>query len=261
MIGDVKYISQEKLKKLLKLKKKKYQKLYNLFIVEGTKVLYEFIKNNWNPEYILATEKWIKKNNFFHEKLYLIEYEVIKKLSSLKNPPGVVGFFKKKLLNVNQIPINDFLVCFYNLQNPSNVGAIIRSGLWFGFKHYIFSNNSVDTFNNKVIQSSVGAISKVSLYEIEKFEDFLIKKGSNYNIYFADLEGTPIYDVNFSYPSIIVFGNESFGFKTFNCNNGNTINIKKIFIPYFKEKEIDSLNVAMSATIFFYEINRQLKRK
>ena len=220
--------------KSLALKKNRIK--YNKIVVEGTKTIKEFIDSKYKLDQLYSLDSK-KINNFKPE---IITKSQLKSISSQKTPYGTLAVF-----NIADKSIQDssFYVVLDNISDPGNLGTIIRTCEWFGINQIICSNSSVDCYNPKVIQSSMGSLSRVNVIYTEIFE-FL--KSKNLPIYAADLKGEQLEKSKISDKCIWVFGSES---------HGISAKIKKLVdnsftIPKFNEDvKTESLNLSTSLAI------------
>ena len=220
--------------KSLGLKKNRFK--YKKIIVEGTKTIKEFIDSKYKLDQLYSLDSK-KINNFKPE---IITKSQLKSISSQKTPNGTLAVF-----NIADKSIQDtsFYVVLDNISDPGNLGTIIRTCEWFGINQIICSNTSVDCYNPKVIQSSMGSLSRVNVIYTEIFK-FL--KSKNLPIYAADLKGEKLKKSKISDKCIWVFGSESHGISE---------KIKKFVdisftIPKYNENvKTESLNLSTSLAI------------
>ena len=172
----------------------------------------------------------------------------LKQISNLKSPNNVLGIFK---IPANKdIDFNSNIVALEEINDPGNLGTIIRLCDWFGIKNIICSENSVDCYNPKVVQSTMGSISRVSISYME-FDNLI--SSVSYNTVAADLNGKSIKEHIFSKNQIIFFGNESNGFSQKVSSNVKT----KITIQRYNDN-VESLNLASSVAIVLSELKNQI---
>ena len=229
-------VGKNQIRFLKSLALKKNRVKYNKIIVEGTKTIKEFIDSKYKLEQLYSLDS--KKINNFHPEI--ITKSQLKSISSQKTPNGTLAVF-----NIADKSIQDssFYVVLDNISDPGNLGTIIRTCEWFGINQIICSNSSVDCYNPKVIQSSMGSLSRVNVIYTEIFE-FL--KSKNLPIYAADLKGEQLKKSKISDKCIWVFGSESHGISE---------KIKKLVdnsftIPKYNEDvKTESLNLSTSLAI------------
>lgn len=256
--GDM--LSKNRTNYIISLQKKKSRENEKLYIVEGDKIVMEYISAGVPIKILAANPVFInslrgsEKNSI--EEIIPTTYEELKKISSLKTPHNALA-----IVNIpDNITLNNFsgslCVALDFIQDPGNMGTIIRAAAWFGIKHIICSANCVDAFNPKTVQASMGAILQVNIFysDLEKTLD--IANRQNIPVYGATLDGDSIYETNLSKEGIILLGNESRGIS----KNISRYVTQKIMIPFFGEKNsfgIESLNVSMAASVIFSEFSRR----
>lgn len=230
--------NQIKLIKSLRLKKNRIQS--GFFVAEGEKIVDELLKSDLEAVNIFSiSEKYKNLKNYIS-----INSTQLKQISNLKSPNNVLGIFK--IPANKEIDFNSNIVALEEINDPGNLGTIIRLCDWFGIKNIICSQNSVDCYNPKVVQSTMGSISRVSVSYMD-FDKILMN--DKYKTIAADLEGVKLTKFNFSENQIIFFGSESKGLSK---KLSSKIN-EKITIERFN-KNVDSLNLAISVGIVLSEL-------
>ncbi len=255
-------LSNNKIKFIKSLDNKKSRDESGQFIIEGDKVVREFINAGWNINLLVAKTKWTETlpeqtlQNI--KEIIYVEYNELKKISSLRTPHNVLAIVNKPefLINWNKI-LNNLTLVLETIQDPGNLGTIIRTAAWFGISNIICSPDSVDVFNQKVIQASMGAILRVEVFYNNLFDFMNRISESNFPVYGASLNGIPVYDCDLSANGIILLGNESAGISP----SLEKYITQKIKIPCFSEttEGIDSLNVSMAAAIICSEFRRKTR--
>ena len=231
-------VNNKQIKSIIKLKTKKYQDLENKFLVEGEHLVEEAKKAGYLDLLITTDEKYT------FEKVLLVNETVMKKISDLKSPPKVIGICKKI------IPKEIFgkVVILENLQDPGNVGTIIRSANAFGIDTIILSSNTVSVYNPKVIRASEGSIFYKNIIIDNPLEKVKTLKKMGYTIYTTDVkDGTSLEEIKFNSKTAIIIGNEGSGVS----NDLKELSDVKIHIPM--SDSCESLNAAVSASIIFYK--------
>jgi len=220
--------------KSLGLKKNRIK--YNKIVVEGTKTIKEFIDSKYMLDQLYSLDSK-KINNFQPE---IITKSQLKSISSQKTPNGTLAVF-----NIADKSIQDssFYVVLDNISDPGNLGTIIRTCEWFGINQIICSNNSVDCYNPKVIQSSMGSLSRVNIIYTDILK-FLQSK--NLPIYAADIEGQKIGKSKISDKCIWLFGSESHGISQ---KIKKLVDISFTIPKYNQDVKTESLNLATSLAI------------
>lgn len=239
-------LSKSKIKQITKLHSKKERLSSGMFIAEGVKIVDELIETYSNGIVeIYATSEWC--NNFNHSKkfnLNIISEEELKKISTQNNPNNVLVIAKQLKSNKIEFENNKPIIVIDEIKDPGNLGTIIRTMDWFGLKNLVCSDNSVDIYNPKVIQSSMGSFLRINLKYCE-IESFIIeqKNKKNCTVYGTFMEGENVNKIKFDNNSIIIFGNESRGIS----NEIEQIVDKKISISkHSNSKYPESLNLSVS---------------
>jgi RNA methyltransferase, TrmH family len=239
-------ISKNQFKLITSLSQKKYRLKHQLFIAEGIKVVQEILNSSFEIETLFCTEDFI--TDLPDEKIVRISEIDLKKISNLKTPNKVLGLFKipaeKPLIN------NGLIIALDAINDPGNLGTIIRLCDWFGLVTLVCSKETVDCYNQKVVQASMGSLTRVSIY----YKDLpAYLKETNLPTFIADMNGENVYKTNLPKDAILIMGNEA---------NGVSAEIKKeimnkIAIPRFGEaQETESLNVATATAILLSEFKR-----
>ncbi len=258
-------LSKNQIKQINFLKNKKYRKIYNRFVVEGKKIVNDIILSsspNWQIDIICATKQWIQKNDNIlkDKKINIIDVseKELQSISCLKTPDNVLAVVKIPYQHLDIQLINScFTLMLDEIKDPGNLGTIIRIADWFGINNIICSNECVDVYNPKVVQSSMGSIARVNIFYTDLY-DFLKKISSDIIVYGSCINGENIYTKKLAKNGIIIIGNESDGIS----KKILPFIKEKIYIPSFSPKEnykkdIDSLNAAVATGIICSEFRRQ----
>ncbi|MCA0132420.1 TrmH family RNA methyltransferase [Winogradskyella alexanderae] len=239
-------VTKHQIKLIKSLSQKKYRNQEGLFIVEGIKGVKEFLTSDFELVQLYSTQ-----SNFevLEDEMTIISFNELKRISSLKNPNTVLALFK---IPINTNPnFNTTSILLDDIRDPGNLGTIIRLCDWFGIEQLICSTNTVDCFNPKVVQASMGSLARVKIYYHDLLE--FIKK-SNLQVIGTFMEGNNVYTSNISNNVLIVLGNEANGISP----EVEAIVDAKIGIPKFgKLKATESLNVANAAAIILSELKRR----
>ena len=237
--------NQIKLIKSLRLKKNRIQS--GFFIAEGEKIIDELLESKLEVVSIFSSSEKYNISDYYIP----ISSSQLKQISNLKTPNKVLGLFK--IPKSSEIDFNSNIIALEEINDPGNLGTIIRLCDWFGIKNIICSSNSVDCYNPKVIQASMGSICRVNISYMD-FHKFLDSK--NYNTVAADLNGQNLRDFTFSDNQIIFFGSESNGLsKTLSSQMDHNITIQRY------NDNIESLNLATSVGIILSELKSQITGK
>ena len=243
-------ISKSKLKIVKSLNYKKNRLNSNCFVIEGIKGIIEVLKSNYDVEFTVVSKKTYDKYSSYlsGDKIYILEENEIKKTSNLKN--NIVGFSvaKTKKNDINNLNFDDIIIALDSVNDPGNLGTIIRIADWFNVKNIICSKNTVDIYNPKTIQASMGSFTRVNLY----YEDLeSIFKRSSIKVYGTSTKnGKSINEKEKILKGVVLFGSES---------NGINSSLKKYvddWISINKFGVAESLNVSVSVGIILNEIRK-----
>lgn len=236
-----KKITQSQIKHLRSLQLKKYRQKYNQFIVEGTKSVLEFLNSSLVCVGIFAHEQVLENLSIdkFEDILYVANTKQMNQLSALKQSSGLMACFE---IPETQ-PVNKqekLVLALDDIRDPGNLGTIIRTADWFGLNQVVCSLESVDCYNPKVIQSSMGSLSRIAVH----YKDLahLPIDFPNHDLMIADMNGEDYRSVSFD-RGVLVIGNEGHGVSEKILNMA----IRRVHIPRVGKAE--SLNAAVSASI------------
>ena len=236
-------ISNNDLKKYSSLNRKNKRKEHQLFVVEGEKICKELIKNDFEYESIFTTKDL---QNEFPLSTVCSKKE-IERISHLKSPSNVVAICKIPIFKIN-IKDKMPLIFLDNINDPGNLGTIIRTLDWFGYKQVFCSKNTVDCFNNKTVMASMGSIFRINCHYID-FDEFQ-QLFPQHVTYGTSLNGENIDSVRLGTNSIIVIGNESNGIsKKIMDKINNTIRIPGV-------GNAESLNVSVATGVVLNELGK-----
>jgi len=237
-------ISKNQLKLITSLSQKKYRQKHKLFVAEGVKVVNELLNSSFELDQLFATEDFDTQN----KNCQIISNEELRKISSLKTPNKVLGIFKipaeKEISNKGLILVLD------DINDPGNLGTIIRLCDWFGITTLVCSNETVDCYNQKVVQSSMGSLTRLAIKYLN-LKEYLFN--TELPTFIADMDGENVYKKELPKEAVLIMGNEA---------NGVSDEIKslikhKISIPRFGNlQETESLNVATATAILLSEFRR-----
>ncbi|PCI93723.1 MAG: RNA methyltransferase [Flavobacteriales bacterium] len=237
-------ISQKKF--VNSLKQKKFRTEHNSFIIEGVKMLEELLHSDYEVETIYATSLWINNNSGVD--CIEISVKELNSISSLKTPNEVLAVVQQKEVQLIDLP-SQLNIALDKIQDPGNFGTIIRTADWFGIQNIICSDNSVDVYNPKVLQATMGSFFRMNIIytDLSKF----LSENKELTVYGALLNGENVYQKELnSKGSILLMGNESKGIS----EELIPFITDKISIPKFGNAE--SLNVATATAIFCSEYKR-----
>tara|TARA_B110000211_G_scaffold195672_1_gene224368 strand:- start:2023 stop:2742 length:720 start_codon:yes stop_codon:yes gene_type:complete len=237
-------LSKNHLKLITSLSQKKYRHKYKLFIVEGIKVVQEFLNSSYELEILFSTESSFSYLDSFIE----VSEQELKKISSLKTPNKVIALFKIPVQKNSSS--SGLIVALDAINDPGNLGTIIRLCDWFGIDQLLCSKETVDCYNTKVVQSSMGSLTRVAISYID-LKEYLISV--SIPVFIADMDGDNIYEMKPPTSAVLVMGNEANGIS----NSIKQIVSTKISIPRYGNSQLtESLNVATATAILLSEFRR-----
>ena len=242
-------LSKNNLKLITSLQQKKYRQKHKLFVAEGVKVVNELLGSSIDASHVFTTdESFVVPNGL---ELTIISENELKKISTLKKPNKVLGLFK--IPEDKEISNEGFTVVLDEVNDPGNLGTIIRLCDWFGVSQLVCSKNTVDCYNQKVVQSTMGSLTRVNISYVDLLS-FL--SNTQLPIYTADMDGANVYKSSLPEKAILVMGNEANGIS----DEVSEIVKHKLTIPRFGEiQQTESLNVATATAILLSEFKRGLE--
>lgn len=249
-------LSKNLIKLVRSLDIKKIRKETNLFVAEGEKLVNDLIASGIECYKIIATEKQasVLKSKKGIE-LIIVSDDELKKVSFLKSPQGILGLFKQKNKTPDiNTPKKRLCLALDDIQDPGNLGTIIRIADWFGIEDIYCSIGTVDVYNPKTVQATMGAIARVNIYYVvlPKFLSLLEK---TIPVYGTFLNGENIYKHPLSLNGVIVMGNEGKGI-SLDCEKAID---ERILIPSYPDGRTtsESLNVSTATAIVCSEFRRR----
>ena len=240
-------LSKKIVKYIQSLSHKKFRDEDDVFIAEGPKIVSEFLlSQNIQCNFICAEKQWLVENEpllkgLESQDIFETDEDGLKSISSQKSPNKVIGIFNKKPVVENPDLSGKISIMLDYLQDPGNMGTIIRIADWFAIENIICSSNTVDCYNPKVVQSTVGSLARINILYTD-LRSFILKN-RNINIYATTLHGTPVFEMPKIKEGIILIGNEAKGVL------GELLELSshQITIPRYGHAE--SLNAAVATAI------------
>lgn len=239
-------VSKNQIKLISSLQQKKYRIANRLFIAEGIKVIQELLVSNFELEHLYTTQ-----NDFetvVSVKKTVISETDLKKISALTTPNTCLAVFK--IPSEKKIIENGLILALDSIRDPGNLGTILRLCDWFGIKQLVCTKETVDIYNPKVVQATMGSIARVNVNYID-LNDFVTR--TKLPVFGTFMDGDNIYKTNLPKEGIIIMGNEA---------NGISQDLEKIItnrltIPRFGDvQKTESLNVATATAILLSEFRR-----
>ncbi|MEC3965407.1 RNA methyltransferase [Flagellimonas halotolerans] len=237
-------VTKNQIKLVVSLKQKKYRSQHRLFVVEGEKVVNELLQAGVKPFKVFVDDA-VLMGKF--KGADVVSSKVLKQMSSLTRPNGVLGVFY--MTESHKAIDDDWILVLDAVRDPGNLGTIIRLCDWFGITQLVCSPDTVDCYNPKVLQATMGSIARVNIVYVD-LEDYLRK--TELPVYGAFMDGETIYRADLAKRGVLVMGNEANGISD---KVGQFIT-KRISIPQFGAATAESLNVATATAILLNEIRR-----
>ena len=242
-------ISKNQLKYIRQLEQKKYRRREGVFVAEGTKVVGDLLLR-YRPEAVFATADWQAPAGITPQ---LVTDDELRRISFLQHPQQVLALFplptncKPSTLNL------ELSLALDGVQDPGNLGTIIRIADWFGISTIICSEDTVDAWNPKVVQATMGSISRVNIIYLN-LPDYLDTLPADFPVYGTFLDGENIYTQQLTPDGLIIMGNEGNGISEAVRTKVN----RRLLIPDFHQgPTADSLNVAIATAITCSEFRRR----
>lgn len=248
-------LESSKIKYLRSLHLKKFRQTENQFIIEGVKMVNELLSSNFETTHIYATDTNCIETNF--DNITTISEKELERISCMKTPNKVLATAKIPLKGYQPEDLkNELSIILEDVQDPGNMGTIIRLAGWYGIKNIFCSYDTVECFNPKVVQASMGAIFKVSIHYADIYT--LVNESQtwvDFNTYVTHLQGQSIYEAALSPNGFIVMGNESKGIS----DKFTNAVLHKLRLPAFPpdSQNIESLNVAVATALTVAEFRRR----
>jgi TrmH family RNA methyltransferase len=247
-------LSKAKIKELKSLEYKKFRDESGLFVAEGNKIVADMLYS-FECEWLIAKSSWMATQGDIPAKeLILAEEGDMKKISFLKSPQDVFAVFRKPACQTGKSdPSGQLILALDGVQDPGNLGAIVRIADWFGIRHIVCSVDTADVFGPKTVQASMGALAHVQVHYTDLVGFF--EHCRHVPLYGAFLEGENIYNKALTDNGIIVMGNEGGGIRP----EVEKMIDEKLFIPPYPvhAETTESLNVAAAAAIICSEFRRK----
>jgi TrmH family RNA methyltransferase len=247
-------LSRNKIKLIRSLKEKKYRDELLLFVAEGDKLVSELLKNS-RCHFLAALPEWVNAHpGISAEEIIMATEAELNRATFMKTPPPVIALFHQPNHNAKQLDLKDGIsLALDGVQDPGNMGTIVRIADWFGIEQIICSNDTADIYNPKTVQATMGAIARVRVIytDIARF----LQQHDQLPVYGTFLDGHNIYEETLPSTGIIVLGSEG---------RGISPEVKKrisrrLYIPSFPPGRAtsESLNVAIAAAIICSEFRRR----
>ncbi len=240
-------VSKSQIKLITSLEQKKGRTKNRLFIVEGIKGISEILASDYKLDSLYTTKEIF---DVPASKAHLINEADLKKISRLKTPQTAIALFE--IPEEKSPDLNGLIIALDGVRDPGNLGTIIRLCDWFGVKTLLCSKDTVDCYNPKVVQASMGSITRVQIVYLDLAS--VIKNNAEIPVIGTFLEGENLYEDNFPSKGILLLGNEANGISG---ELGKLVS-RKLNIPQFGDSQnTESLNVATATAVILGELRRQ----
>ena len=246
-------MTTNELKRLTSLHVDKFRREQQSFLVEGPKLLEELLRSNFIVKAIYALSEWEEQATDVPQNVDIVKVspKELSRISQLKTPNQLVAEVAMKK-NAHQPPSGkEWIIALDNINNPGNLGTIIRTADWFGFQHIVCSSNCADFYNPKVLQSTMGSFTRINVYYTD-LEQWLSVETQKTPLYGATMDGDSLYDVSFPKNGILLIGNESHGIS----KNLHPFITQKIKIPAYGGGA-ESLNASIATAVIAAEVRRR----
>lgn len=246
-------ICKSEIKLINALNKSHGRKRYQAFLVEGVKMVDELLFSEMKVLFIAATKTWLDDHPEFADKdvFRLLSDRELQKLSGFSSSNQVLAVAETPANTQVSIKKDELILVLDTIQDPGNMGTIIRTADWFGVDQIICSKETVDAFSSKVVQASMGSLFRSKIHYIDLVE-FLTKYKDSHHIYGSLLSGENIYKLDLKQTGFVVIGNESKGIS----DDLQLIINQAIFIPRNEKSKAESLNAAVACSIILSEFGK-----
>ena len=247
-------LSHNKIKYIKSLKEKKFRSQYKCFVAEGEKLIFDLMETCKCQMFAALPEIIKSRNDITAEEIIIASEAELKRATSLKSAPTAIAVFYQPELEIKELHFNKSLgIILDGVQDPGNVGTIVRIADWFGINNIFCSFDCADVFNPKTVQATMGSIARVKVTYTDIIS--LIKKNNDIPIYGTFLEGKNIYNETLSNHGLIVMGSEGKGIS----DEVKDLVTDRLFIPNFPigSNSSESLNVAVATAITCSEFRRR----
>jgi TrmH family RNA methyltransferase len=233
-------ISKNEVKYIQSLYHKKKRGEEGVFVAEGPKLLEELLHSSFQIQKIYALQQWADEHSAFASLITVVENDELERLSAQKTPNTVLAIVKELEVDTYFDLRNELFIALDGIQDPGNLGTIIRIADWFGIKHIVASEDTVDMYNSKVIQSTMGSFTRVLIRYTSLVEFF---QNNSIEVYAAVLDGTPVQQLQPIQKGCLLIGNEGKGIS----DELNSFLQHKVTIP--KIGGAESLNAGVATGI------------
>ena len=238
-------VVKNQIKFIKSLQQKKCRNQNGMFVVEGVKTVREFLVSDYKVEKVYTTRTDIF--DMAAPEMEQVSEGELAQMSGLHSPNSVLGVFHIPV--PKQLDFTDWILVLDNVRDPGNLGTIVRLCDWFGIAHLVCSEHTVDCYNPKVLQATMGSITRVNIgyTDLKRFLATI-----QVPVFGTFMDGASVYTAKLPTSGILVMGNEANGISA----EATALVTNKISIPQFGKETTESLNVATATAIFLNEIRR-----
>lgn len=250
-------LSKNRIKYIRSLEMKKYRKAEKAFLAEGNKLVHDLL-GHFSCKLLVATTSWLEANpRLIAQETIEVSPEELSRASLLKTPQEVLAVFEIPSYTRDvTLPARSLCLALDDVQDPGNLGTIIRIADWFGIAHIFCSQGTVDAFNPKTVQATMGALARVKLHYCDLKEFIRTQAARHVPVFGTFLDGGNIYSQELSDHGVIVMGNEGNGVS----QEVEALVSHKLLIPNYPQGQetSESLNVAVATAIVCAEFRRRM---
>lgn len=246
-------ISKNQLKLIHSLEQKKYRTQNSLFVAEGPKTVGDLMRR-MQPKMIFATQEWLDRNSADGIHTVCVSEGELRQISFQQHPQEVLALFPLPAPSHATDAKNNIILALDGVQDPGNLGTIIRIADWFGIDTILCSQNTADAFSPKVVQATMGSIARVNIVYCDLVQTLTAIAADGVPVYGTLLNGNNIYSQKLTANGVIVMGNEGNGIS----EPVRALVTRKLLIPSFTKSDdhAESLNVAIATAVTLSEFRR-----
>lgn len=233
-------VSKNEIKYIQSLRQKKKRKEAGVFIVESPKPVEELLQSDLSIEKIYAVPQWAELNQRFADLITIVTHETLQQLSALTTSNQVMAIVKEPVRRTEAIWKNELFIALDGIQDPGNLGTIIRIADWFNIQNIVASEDTVDVYDHKVIRSTMGSFARVHI-EYKDLRSFFTDH--DVDVYAAMLNGSPVNEMKKINKGCLLIGNEANGVRD------GVVHFAKHHITIPRYGKAESLNAAVATAI------------
>lgn len=255
-------LSNNRISFIRSLQQKKFREEHRLFVAEGDKLVREMLNSGFTVQQVCGIESWIVDNHasaMKAESSEVVKVMDMERMSSMTTAPEVLAVVEIPEYDINAAGVNQGLVLMLDgIRDPGNMGTLIRTADWFGISDIVASEDSVEFWNPKVIQATMGSVTRVRLHSsdlksaVNLLRQNAAKNNTAFSVYGAAMDGTDVYKTEWSRCGALIIGNESNGIR----NDIAQLLDVTVAIPRAENSGAESLNAGIAAGILMSEYFR-----